>query len=57
MAIKKTQYHIYQYRLSDVEEMDGTLMVHLSVEDAVQTSGTRMYYILNKKLEEKAYDS
>lgn len=57
MAIKKRQYHIYQYRLADVEETNGTLVVNLSVEDAVQTSETLMYYILNEKIRGKAYDA
>ena len=45
-----------QYKLSDVEEIDGKLMLNLSVDDAVQSSETLMYYILNEKIRGKAYD-
>ena len=56
MATKKRQYYIYQYKLSDVEEIDGKLMVNLSADDAVQSSEMLMYYIMNEKIKGKAYD-
>lgn len=57
MAAKKRQYHMYQYKLSDLVEAEGKLTLAISPEDAVHTSETLMYYILNEKIRGKAYDA
>jgi hypothetical protein len=53
MATKKRQYHMWQYNQDDLYEKDGKLMVNISIDDAVTTSETLMYYILNEKIREK----
>lgn len=57
MATKKRQYHIWQYTLSDLYDNDGKLMLDISSEDAINTSETLMYYILNEKIRKKSYDN
>lgn len=57
MAAKKRQYHMYQYKLSDLEDVEGKLVINLSLDDAIQSSETLMYYILNEKIRKKAYDA
>ena len=54
MAAKKRQYHMYQYKLSDLEDVEGKLVINLSLDDAIQSSETLMYYILNEKIRKKA---
>jgi len=53
--IKKRQYYIWQYQLDDLYEKDGKLMVNISKDDAVTTSETLLYYILNEKIRNKEY--
>lgn len=53
--MKKRQYYIWQYKLEDLYEKDGKLMVNFSTDDAVTTSETLMYYILNEKIRKKEY--
>ncbi|MDT8716993.1 hypothetical protein IAI10_10015 [Clostridium sp. 19966] len=54
--ISKRQYHIWQYKLDDIYENDGKLMVNFSEEEAINTSETLMLYILNEKIRERNYD-
>jgi ribosomal protein S15P/S13E len=57
MATKKRQYHMWQYNQDDLYEKDGKLMLDISIDDAVTTSETLMYYILNEKILKKEYDT
>lgn len=53
--LKKRQYHIWQYKLDDIYENDGKLMVNFSEEEAINSSETLMLYILNEKIRERKY--
>lgn len=53
---KKRQYHIWQYKLDDICENHGKLMVNFSEEEAINTSESLLLYILNKKIREHQYD-
>lgn len=37
MAAKKRQYHIYQYKLSDLEEIEGKLTLELSADNLINS--------------------
>ncbi|MEC1788619.1 hypothetical protein [Schinkia azotoformans] len=55
--IKKRQYYIWQFKLSDLIEKDNQLVLSYRREQAVSSSETLMYYILNEKIMERTYDS
>lgn len=54
--MKKRQYHIWQYKLEQLNETDGKLMLEFDKNDAVNTSETLMLYILNEKIMDRKYD-
>src|SRR5665647_2160101 len=54
--IKKRQYHIWQYKIDDLYEQDTRLMLDFKISDAINTSETLMYYILNEKIIGREYD-
>ncbi len=54
--IKKRQYHIWQYKLEQLSEADGKLMLEFNKNDAVNTSETLVFYILNEKIMDRKYD-
>lgn len=56
MTTKKRQYHIWQYKLEQLNEVDGKLMLDFDKNDAVNTSETLMFYILNEKIIGRKYD-
>lgn len=53
---KESQYHIWQYKLDDIYENDGKLMVNFSEEEAINTSESLLLYILNEKIRKRKYD-
>ncbi len=54
--VKKRQYHIWQYKLEQLNEVEGKLMLEFDNNDAVNTSETLMFYILNEKIMGRKYD-
>lgn len=54
--IKKRQYFIWQFKLSDLIEKDNQLILNYRKEQAVSSSETLMYYILNEKIMGHTYD-
>ncbi len=53
---QKRQYHIWQYKLEQLLEADGKLMLEFNKNDAVNTSETLVFYILNEKIMDRKYD-